>query len=125
MNTPDKETLRCIIRKMHKQNDYEKFIELKAACFDVAVKVDFDVLEFSADDPYHPFPLPLKNIHSVMKEGDSLYILCQNSNLHILDLKEKDHIVMLLEKQSLWELFCWTCRSCWDYFLLLVNRKAY
>lgn len=122
MNRPDKETLRCIIRKMHKQNNYEKFIELKAAFANVEVKMDFYTFEFPAGDPYHPFPLPLKNIHSVTKEESRLYILCNNNNLHILDLAEKEHIVILLEKQSLWELFCWTGRSCWDYFCNLVAR---
>lgn len=55
MNRPDKETLSRIIRRMQKQNDYEKFAELTAASAKVAFRVDFHSVEFSPDDPYHPY----------------------------------------------------------------------
>lgn len=121
MNTPDKENLRRIIRKMHKQNDYEKFAELTAAFnstdTSISASINFERIEFSPDDPDDSFLLPLKNIHSVMREEDNVYILCRNNYLHIVGLKERTHLLLLLENQlSLWELFCWTCRSFKVYF---------
>lgn len=72
MNRLDKETLSRIIRRMQKQNDYEKFAELTAASAKVAFRVDFHSVEFSPDDPYHPYPILIKNIHSVASDEDYL-----------------------------------------------------
>lgn len=121
MNTPDKENLRRIIRKMHKQNDYEKYAELTAAFnstdTSISASINFERIEFSPDDPDNSFLLPLKNIHSVVREEDNVYILCRNNYLHIVGLKERAHSVLLLENElTLWELFCWTCRSFKVYF---------
>ena len=57
MNRPDKETLRRVIRKMHRQNDCEKFIELASVFTGMLGKLNFHSVEFASDDPYHPFPL--------------------------------------------------------------------
>ena len=84
MNRPDKETLRRVIRKMHRQNDCEKFIELASVFTGMLGKLNFHSVEFASDDPYHPFPLYMKHIHSVICEEEYLYILCYNGNLHIL-----------------------------------------
>lgn len=121
MNTSDKENLRRIIRKMHKQNDYEKYAELTAAFnstdTSISASINFERIEFSPDDPDDSFLLPLKNIHSVMREEDVVYILCRNDNLHIIGLKEQKHILLQLDNElTLWELFCWTCRSFKVYF---------
>ena len=83
MNRPDKETLHRVIRKMHRQNDCEKFIELASVFTGMLGKLDFRSVEFSSDDPYHPFPLYMKHIHSVICEEEYLYILCYNGNLQI------------------------------------------
>ena len=56
MNRPDKETLRRVIRKMHRQNDCEKFIELASVFTGMLGKLNFHSVEFASDDPYHPFP---------------------------------------------------------------------
>lgn len=81
-------------------------------------KLDFRSVEFSSDDPYHPFPLYMKHIHSVICEEEYLYILCYNGNLHILGTYERGHILIPLKEQlTLRELFCWTCRSWWDRLL--------
>ena len=115
MNRPDKETLHRVIRKMHRQNDCEKFIELASVFTGMLGKLDFRSVEFSSDDPYHPFPLYMKHIHSVICEEEYLYILCYNGNLHILGTYERGHILIPLKEQlTLRELFCWTCRSWWD-----------
>lgn len=106
---------------MHKQNDYEKFAELTAAFnstdTSISVSINFERIEFSPDDPDDSFLLLLKNIHSVVREEDNVYILCRNNYLHIVGLKERAHILLLLENElTLWELFCWTCRSFKVYF---------
>lgn len=121
MNTSDKENLRRIIRKMHKQNDYEKFAELTAAFnstdTSISASINFERIEFSPGDPDDSFLLLLKNIHSVMREENCVYILCRNDNLHIIGLKEQKHILLQLDNElTLWELFCWTCRSFKVYF---------
>lgn len=121
MNTPDKENLRRIIRKMHKQNDYEKYAQLTAAFnsidTSISVSINFERIEFSPGDPDDSFLLLLKNIHSVMREENYVYILCRNDNLHIIGLKEQKHILLQLDNElTLWELFCWTCRSFKVYF---------
>lgn len=121
MNTSDKENLRRIIRKMHKQNDYEKYAELTAAFnstdTSISASINFERIEFSPGDPDNSFLLLLKNIHSVVREEDVVYILCRNNYLHIVGLKERAHILLLLENElTLWELFCWTCRSFKVYF---------
>lgn len=122
MNTLDQETLNRIIRKMHIQNEYKKYAELKAAfnnpATTVSAKVDFDKVEFSPEDTYHLCPLLLNNIDCVVREEDYVHILCCNNKLHIIGLKEQTHIILTLGKRlSLWELFCRTCRSYWDYFI--------
>lgn len=121
MNTSDKENLRRIIRKMHKQNDYEKYAELTAAFnstdTSISASINFERIEFSPGDPDDSFLLLLKNIHSVMREENYVYILCRNDNLHIIGLKEQKHILLQLDNEfTLWELFCWTCRSFKVYF---------
>ena len=118
MNRPDKETLRRVIRKMHRQNDCEKFIELASVFTGMLRKLNFHSVEFASDDPYHPFPLYMIHIHSVICEEEYLYILCYNGNLHILGTYERGHILIPLKEQlTLRELFCWTCRSWWDRLL--------
>lgn len=121
MNTSDKENLRRIIRKMHKQNDYEKYAELTAAFnstdTSISVSINFERIEFSPGDPDDSFLLLLKNIYSVMREENYVYMLCRNDNLHIIGLKEQKHILLQLDNElTLWELFCWTCRSFKVYF---------
>lgn len=124
MNKPDKERLRHVIRKMRKQSDYEKFEELTAVCPHVPLKVSFNTVEFPPDDFYHTFPLPMKNIHCVAREEDYLYILCENNSLHVLGLKERGHFLIPLEgRPSLWEMFCWTCRSCYDRLRLRIAKE--
>ncbi|WP_223225916.1 MULTISPECIES: hypothetical protein [Bacteroides] len=39
MNRPNKETLRRVIRKMHKQNDHEKLAEKLSASTNMPVKI--------------------------------------------------------------------------------------
>lgn len=121
MNTPDKKNLHRIIRKMHRQNDYEKFAELTSAFVRTgapfSVSINFESIEFSPDDPYDSFILLLKNIRSVLCEEDYVYILCRSNNLHIVGRKEREHILLLLAEQlSTWELFCLTCLSFKVYF---------
>lgn len=99
MNRPDKETLRRVIRKMHRQNDCEKFIELASVFTGMLGKLNFHSVEFASDDPYHPFPLYMKHIHSVICEEEYLYILCYNGNLHILGTYERGHILIPLKEQ--------------------------
>ena len=67
MNRPDKETLRRVIHKMHKQNDCEKFIELASVFTGMRGKLNPHSVEFSSDDPYHSFPLSIKCIHCVIR----------------------------------------------------------
>lgn len=123
MNRPEKETLRRILEKMHKQNDYEKFAELTSASGNLPLKADFRTIEFSPDDPYHPYPLLMKNIHSIASDENYLYILLKNNIIHIVGLKEREHLSLLLEEQvSFWEMFCWTCRSYWDYFRMQIAK---
>lgn len=76
MNRPDKATLRRILRKMHKQNDYEKFVEPASAYNGMLGKLDFDSVEFSSDAPYHPFPITMKCIHCVMREEEIFCWTC-------------------------------------------------
>lgn len=115
MNRPDKETLRRVIRKMHKQNDCEKFIELASVFAGMLGKLNFYSVEFSSDDPYHTFPLSIKHIHCVIQEEEYLYILCYSGNLHILGFYERGHILIPVEEQlNLPELFCWICYSWWN-----------
>lgn len=123
MNRPEKETLHRILEKMHKQNDYKKFAELTAASGNLALKADFRKIEFSPDDPYHPYPLLMKNIHSIASDENYLYILLENNILHIIGLKERGHLSLSLDEQvSFWEMFCWMCRSYWDYFCIQIAK---
>ena len=96
MNRPDKETLRRVIHKMHKQNDCEKFTELASVFTGMRGKLNPHSVEFSSDDPYHSFPLSIKCIHCVIREEEYLYILCYSGNLHILGIHERGHILDLL-----------------------------
>ena len=91
MNRPDKETLRRVIHKMHKQNDCEKFTELASVFTGMRGKLNPHSVEFSSDDPYHSFPLSIKCIHCVIREEEYLYILCYSGNLHILGIHERGH----------------------------------
>ena len=112
MNRPDKETLRRVIHKMHKQNDCEKFTELASVFTGMRGKLNPHSVEFSSDDPYHSFPLSIKCIHCVIREEEYLYILCYSGNLHILGIHERGHILIPIEEQlNLPELFYWTCYS--------------
>ena len=123
MNRPDKETLRRIIHKMHKQNDCEKFIELASVFTGMRGKLNPHSVEFSSDDPYHSFPLSIKCIHCVIREEEYLYILCYSGNLHILGIHERGHILIPVEEQlNLPELFYWSCYSWWN--LLRIKRTG-
>ena len=85
MNRPDKETLRRVIHKMHKQNDCEKFTELASVFTGMRGKLNPHSVEFSSD------------------------------NLHILGIHERGHILIPIEEQlNLPELFYWTCYSWWN-----------
>ena len=114
MNRPDKETLRRVIHKMHKQNDCEKFTELASVFTGMRGKLNPHSVEFSSDDPYHSFPLSIKCIHCVIREEEYLYILCYSGNLHIL--------IPIEEQLNLPELFYWTCYSWWN--LLHIKRTG-
>ena len=114
MEKPDKEVLSRVIGQMEKKNICEVFETLLIASPYLALKVSFDDLHFSPDDPYGMFPLPLKSIYSVYLDGKYLYILCYNQNLHIIGLTELGHLLLSLNQPSQCEMFCWMCRSYWD-----------
>lgn len=122
MNKPDKETLRRILLKMHKQSDYEKFTGLLAvSSCGMRMKVSFRTVEFSTDTSSDTFFLPMKNIHSVTQEKDKVYILCYNQTLHVIDLKEQDHLLIPLRAPlSLREMFFLMCRSYCDRFRMRI-----
>lgn len=83
MKKSDKEALRDVIERMHRQDNWEKFETLLTVLSQLSLKVDFDDLQFPVSDPYGVSPLPLNHIYCVLVDEEHLYILCYNRKLHI------------------------------------------
>ena len=118
MNIPDQETLRRILHKMHKQSEYEKFLEILPATHrGVKMRFNGDNVEFTIEISNCKFLLPMEKIYSVTREKENVYILCYNQKLHLINLKEQSHLLIPLHEQlSLWEMFILMCRTYYDKF---------
>lgn len=92
------DTLKTVIRSMKRQNICENFLVLQSVTPQLNLKLNFEEVEFN-DDELNNFPIPLQNIFSIRVYENTLYILCDNLVMHIVDLENKFHQTKILEKQ--------------------------
>ena len=102
---------------MRRQTICENFIVLQSVASDLNLRLDFEELEFDDGDLFC-FPILLHQIYSTQIYENTLYILCDNFVLHIVNLDNKYHWMKLLEKQP-----GFGCLAFW-IFKLKVSRVA-
>ncbi len=98
MERPKNDTIKTVVRSMRWQTICENFIVLQSVASALNLKLDFEEVEFDDDDLYC-IPILLDHIYSTQIYENTLYILCDNFVLHIIDLDTKHHWSKVLEKQ--------------------------
>ena len=83
---------------MRRQSIYDNYIVLHSVASQLNLRLDFEEVEFDDDDLYC-IPILLNHIYSTQIYENTLYILCDNFVLHIIDLDTKYHWSKVLEKQ--------------------------
>ena len=83
---------------MRRKTICENFIVLQSVASALNLRLDFEEVEFDDDDLYC-IPILLNHIYSTQIYENTLYILCDNFVLHIIDLDTKHHWSKVLEKQ--------------------------
>ncbi|MCE8873650.1 hypothetical protein [Bacteroides ovatus] len=98
MERPNNDTIKTVVRSMKRQNICENFIVLQSVASQLNLRLDFEEVEFDDDDLYC-LPILLHHIYSTQIYENTLYILCDNFVLHIVNLDNKYHWTRVLEKQ--------------------------
>lgn len=98
MERPKNDTIKTVVRSMKRQNICENFIVLQSVASDLNLRLDFEELEFDDGDLFC-FPILLHQIYSTQIYENTLYMLCNNFVLHIVNLEDKYHWMRLLKKQ--------------------------
>lgn len=98
MERPKNDTIKTVVRSMKRQNICENFIVLQSVASELNLRLDFEEVEFDDDDLYC-LPILLHHIYSTQIYENTLYILCDNFVLHIINLDSKYHWTRVLEKQ--------------------------
>lgn len=83
---------------MKRQSIYDNYIVLQSVASGLNLKVDFEEVEFD-DDALYCIPILMNHIYSTKIYENTLYILCDNFVLHIIDLNSKYHLTKVLEEQ--------------------------
>lgn len=98
MERPNNDTIKTVVRSMKRQNICGNFIVLQSVASQLNLRLDFEEVEFDDDDLYC-LPILLHHIYSTQIYENTLYILCDNFVLHIVNLDNKYHWTRVLEKQ--------------------------
>lgn len=98
MERPKNDTIKTVVRSMRRQTICENFIVLQSVASDLNLRLDFEELEFDDGDLFC-FPILLHQIYSTQIYENTLYMLCDNFALHIVNLEDKYHWMRLLKKQ--------------------------
>ena len=98
MERPKNDTIKTVVRSMKRQNICENFIVLQSVASELNLRLDFEEVEFDDDDLYC-LPILLHHIYCTQIYENTLYILCDNFVLHIINLDNKYHWTRVLEKQ--------------------------
>lgn len=98
MERPKNDTIKTVVRSMRRETICENFIVLQSVASALNLRLDFEEVEFDDDDLYC-IPILLNHIYSTQIYENTLYILCDNFVLHIIDLDTKYHWSKALEKQ--------------------------
>lgn len=98
MERPKNDTIKTVVRSMRRQTICENFIVLQSVASDLNLRLDFEELEFDDGDLFC-FPILLHQIYSTQIYENTLYMLCDNFVLHIVNLEDKYHWMRLLKKQ--------------------------
>lgn len=117
MEIPQNDTIKTVVRSMRRETICENFIVLQSVASALNLRLDFEEVEFDDDDLYC-IPILLNHIYSTQIYENTLYILCDNFVLHIIDLDTKYHWSKALEKQP-----GFGCLAFW-IFKLKVSRIA-
>lgn len=117
MERPKNDTIKTVVRSMRRETICENFIVLQSVASALNLRLDFEEVEFDDDDLYC-IPILLNHIYSTQIYENTLYILCDNFVLHIIDLDTKYHWSKALEKQP-----GFGCLAFW-IFKLKVSRIA-
>lgn len=117
MERPKNDTIKTVVRSMRRQTICENFIVLQSVASDLNLRLDFEEVEFDDGDLYC-MPILLHHIYSTQIYENTLYMLCDNFVLHIVNLDNRYHWMRLLEKQP-----GFGCLAFW-VFKLKVSRIA-
>ena len=98
MERPKNDTIKTVVRSMRRQNICENFIVLQSVASELNLRLDFEEVEFDDGDLYC-LPILLHHIYCTQIYENTLYILCDNFVLHIINLDNKYHWTRVLEKQ--------------------------
>lgn len=98
MERPKNDTIKTVVRSMRRKTICENFIVLQSVAYDLNLRLDFEEVEFDDGDLFC-FPLLLHQIYSTQIYENTLYMLCDNFVLHIVNLDNKYHWMRLLKKQ--------------------------
>lgn len=97
MERPQNDTIKTVVRSMRRQTICENFIALQSVASDLNLRLDFEEVEFDDGDLYC-MPILLHHIYITQIYENTLYKLCDNFVLHIINLDNKYHWMRLLEK---------------------------
>ena len=97
MERPQNDTIKTVVRSMRRQTICENFIALQSVASDLNLRLDFEEVEFDDGDLYC-MPILLHHIYITQIYENTLYKLCDNFVLRIINLDNKYHWMRLLEK---------------------------
>lgn len=115
MDNKMQETIRETISRIPRQDVYE-IVSILAP---LERELDIIVTNYYLILPYvdtEGTPVPLENIHCVIKSDTHVCILCHNNVIHCINLQTRKHELILPgeNKPSFFELFLMMCRSYLD-----------